>query len=275
MSTIFFNKFGIKLTQDFIQNYKLILLSALTIASIVSGFCSINPSAQESRFGNATAVNLLSDFTINSSSYTSQGSGEVIGEYLYTTAHNYTIDQINFLETSGAKFLSIKGQCMRKIVGQRMGYNEGVIKIPLNLLESQAAQNLGLATPTTLQNNPNINIINWYSEILNPNYIYVKGITKNQSGKKEQLLTGNQMFVSNGTGLSGGAYKYNSDLTTADNESKISYLLALHVGAANYQNQKINIIWVANGDGTFSYARYLQNGTVIRVDNLLNTECNL
>jgi hypothetical protein len=231
--------------------------------------------AQEARSSEATAVNLISDFTIGSSSYTSQGSGEIVGDSLYTTGHNFTLDQTNFLLANGAKFLGIKGECSRVVVSSRVKYNEGLIKIPLTVLNSQDAKDQGLTYPTVLKSNPNVGFINWYSDVLNPNYIYVRGITKNQNGKKEQLLTGSEMFSSNGTGLSGGAYKYNEDLTTTDNENKNSYLLGIHVGVAKYQGQKINIMWVANGDGTFSYARYLPNGTVIRVDNLLNAECNL
>jgi hypothetical protein len=83
------------------------------------------------------------------------------------------------------------------------------------------------------------------------------------------------MFTAKGTGLSGGGYKYNDDLTIADNQTKSSYLLGIHVGSATLQGQKINIMWVSNGDGTFSYARYYPNGKIKRVDNLLKNECNV
>lgn len=255
--------------------FKPILIAFLILLSLIFSINSTSSIAQEARSSEATAVNLISDFTIGSSSYTSQGSGEIVGEYLYTTGHNFTLDQTNFLLSNGAKFLSIKGQCSRVLASIRINYNEGIIKIPLSLLNSGQAKEQGLSYPTVLKKNPNVSFINWYSDILNPYYIYVRGITKNQNGKKEQLLTGTEMFNSNGTGLSGGAYKYNEDLTTIDEENKNSYLLGIHVGAAKYQGQKINIIWVSNGDDTFSYARYLPDGTIIRVDNLLNAECNL
>jgi hypothetical protein len=256
-------------------SFKSISISALVLLSIFFGINSVNTIAQEARSSEATAVNLVSDFTIGSNSYTSQGSGEIVGDYLYTTGHNFTLDQINFLLSNGTKFLGIKGECSRVVAFTRVKYNEGLLQIPLNFLNSQKAKDQGLKYPSVLKSNPNVTFINWFSDVLNPNYIYVRGITKNQNGKKEQLLTGSEMFNSNGTGLSGGAYKYNEDLTTVDDDNKNSYLLGIHVGAAKYQGQKINIMWVANGDGTFSYARYLPNGTLIRVDNLLNAECNL
>ena len=255
--------------------YRQIFIVGLIVLSTVFGIGSIGTIAQESRLGKATAVNLVSDFTIQNSSYTSQGSGEIVGDFLYTTAHNFTLDQTNFLLNNGAKFLGIKGECSRLLLNNRVKYNEGVLKIPLAVLNSQLAKDQGLNYPSVLKNNPNVGFIDWYSDILNPNYIYVRGITKNQNGKKEQILTGGEMFDSNGSGLSGGAYKYNQDLTVVDSEDKNSKLLGIHVGAANYRGQKINIMWVSNGDGTFSYARYLPSGTVMRVDSLLNTECNL
>ncbi len=247
----------------------------LVLLTIIFGASSINSTAQEPRSSLATAANLVSDFTIDNNAYTSQGSGEIIDNYFYTTGHNFTLDQTNFLVANGAKFLSVKGNCSRVVAGARIKYNEGVIQIPLALLNSQKAKDQGLKSPSVLKNNPNISFINWSSDILNPSYVYIRGIAKNENSKKEQLLTGSQMFTANGSGLSGGAYKYNEDLTAEDGESKHSYMLGIHIGAANYQGQKINIFWVANGDGTFSYARYLQNGTVLRVDNLLNSECNL
>jgi hypothetical protein len=255
--------------------FKIICVTTLSLLSIIFGINCVNSIAQKARFSSATAVNLVSDFTIGTSSYTSQGSGEIVGDQLYTTGHNFTLEQVDFLLNNGAKFLSIKGECSRVVVSTRLKYNEGLLKIPLSTLNSQSAKEKGLTYPTVLKSNLNVNFINWYSDTLNPNYIYVRGITKNQNGKKEQILTGAEMFNSNGTGLSGGAYKYNADLTTIDEENKSSYLLGIHVGAAKYQGQKINIMWVANGDETFSYARYLPNGTIIRVDSLLNTECNL
>jgi hypothetical protein len=255
--------------------FTIFTLMIISLITVTFGVNSINPTAQGSRISEATAVNLTSDFSINSNNYSSQGSGEVVGENLYTTSHNYTKAQIDFLISKGAKFISIKGDCARMVAGYRIKYNEGALQIPLNLLNSQESRDQGISYPTVLQNNPNVGFINWYSETLNPEYIYAKGIVKNQNGKKEQLLSGNKLFTANGTGLSGAGYKYNSDLSTEDNQNKFSYLLGIHVGAANYKGQKINIMWVSNGDGTFSYARYLQNGTVIRVDNLLNTECNL
>jgi hypothetical protein len=271
MISIFFVK---KLSQT---NLNLIKIALITL-SIISIFASIglfNTSVQAFRPSEATAVNLISDFRIGNNNYSSQGSGEIVGENLYTTAHNYTHRQISFLIENGAKFLSIKGECTRIVANNRIKYNEGVLQIPLALLNTDKALNEGISYPYILQNNSNVGFIDWYSDTLNPEYIYTKGITKNQSGKKEQLLTGNKLFTANGTGLSGAAYKYNLDLTTIDNESKASYLVGIHVGAASYQGQKINIMWVSNGDGSFSYARYLQNGTLIRVDNLLNSECNL
>jgi hypothetical protein len=250
-------------------------IALLIFLSLFFGVNFVGTIAQESRSSRATAVNLISDFTIQSSNYTSQGSGEIIGDYLYTTAHNFTLDQTDFLLSSGAKILGVTGQCSRIMANSRVQYSEGLIQIPLSVLNSQAAKNRGLNYPTVLKINPNVRLVNWSSEVLNPDYIYIRGVTKNQNGKKEQLLTGSEMFNSNGTGLSGGAYKYNQDLTTVDDESKGSVLLGIHVGAAKYQGQKINIMWVANGDGTFSYARYLPNGSVIRVDNLLQAECNM
>jgi hypothetical protein len=250
-------------------------ISFLILLSIFFGIHSISSIAQEALDSKATAVNLVSDFVIDFKGYTSQGSGEIVGDFLYTTGHNFTMDQTNYLLNNGAKFLGIKGECSRIIIKSRVKYNEGLLQIPLSVLNSQAAKNQGLNYPTILKGNPNVNFIDWNSDVLNPNYVYVRGVTKNQNGKKEQILTGQEMFNSNGTGLSGGAYKYNEDLTTSDDGNKNSYLLGIHVGAAKYENQKINIMWVANGDGTFSYARYLPNGTIIRVDNLLNAECNL
>jgi hypothetical protein len=266
-----FSIFSVK----FIQNTIKFALAYLSILSIIIAIGYSNSSVQASKPSQATAVNLISDFRIGNNSYISQGSGEIVGDNLYTTAHNYTQDQIAFLTNNGAKFLGVKGECSRTVSNNRIRYNEGILQIPLKILNTDEAINIGISYPTVLQNNPNVGFINWYSDVLNPEYIYAKGITKNQNGKKEQLLTGNKLFTANGTGLSGAGYKYNSDLTTVDNQSKASFLLAIHVGVANYQGQKINIIWVSNGDGTFSYARYLQNGTVIRVDNLLNSECNL
>lgn len=262
-------------TNKFNTRTKSIVITGLVVLSILFGINSVSSIAQDTRYSKATAINLVSDFTIGSGSYTSQGSGEIIGDFLYTTGHNFTLEQTNFLLKNGAKFLGIKGECSRVVVGNRVKYNEGIIQIPLKILNTQPAKDQGLIYPTELRSNPKINFINWYSDVLNPNYIFVRGITKNQNGKKEQLLSGTSMFNSNGTGLSGGAYKYNEDLSTEDSENMSSYLLGIHVGAANYQGQKINIMWVANGDGTFSYARYLPNGTVIRVDNLLNAECNM
>jgi hypothetical protein len=259
----------------FIQNTTKLTLAFLSIVSIIAAIGSVNSSVQASKPSQATAVNLISDFRIGGNNYTSQGSGEIVGENLYTTAHNYTLDQITFLIANGAKFLSIKGECTRVVANNRIRYNEGVLQIPIKILNTDEALSVGISYPIVLQNNPNIGFINWYSDVLNPEYIYARGITKNQNGKKEQLLSGNKLFTANGTGLSGAGYKYNSDLTIIDNQSKASYLLGIHVGAANYQGQKINIMWVSNGDGIFSYARYLQNGTVIRVDSLLNSECNL
>jgi hypothetical protein len=257
------------------QNATKFTFGLLTFLAIVVAISSVHSTVLASKPSQATAVNLISDFRISGKSYTSQGSGEIVGENLYTTAHNYTLDQIEFLINNGAKFISIKGECTRVVVNNRIRYNEGALQIPLKILNTVEALDFGLSYPTVLQNNPNVGFINWYSDVLNPEYIYTKGIVKNQNGKKEQFLTGNNMFTANGTGLSGASYKYNSDLTTIDNQSKASYLLGIHVGAANYQGQKINIMWVSNGDGTFSYARYLQNGNVIRVDNLLERECNL
>lgn len=257
------------------QSIKTVSICFLVLLSTVFGISSISSIAQEARSSKATSANLVSDFTIGNSSYTSQGSGEIVGNYFYTTAHNFTLDQINFLVANGGKFLSVKGQCSRILLNNRVKYNEGVLEVPLSTLNSQKAKDQGLNNPTVLRNNPNVSFINWSGDVLNPNYIYIRGITKNQNGKKEQLLTGNQMFVANGTGLSGGAYKYNEDLSIEDVESKAIYIVGIHVGAATYQGQKINIMWVSNGDGTFSYARYLPDGTIIRVDNLLNSECNL
>lgn len=259
----------------FARSFKSNLIACLVLLTIVFGINSVNSIAQESRSSQATAVNLVSDFSIQNNSFSSQGSGEIIGDYLYTTAHNFTLSQSNFLQDNGAKFLGIKGNCSRKMAETRLDYNEGLLQIPLSLLNSESAKDQGLNYPTVLQNNPNVRLVNWSSDILNPDYIYIRGITKNQNGKKEQHLTGSQMFDSNGTGLSGAAYKYNEDLTTVDDATKNSVLLGIHVGAAKYQNQKINILWVANGDGTFSYARYLPSGTLIRVDNLLELECNM
>jgi hypothetical protein len=271
MFSIFLSKSKILFTQSFIKT----TLALLSITSIFVAISMIGYTAQASRTSEATAVNLISDFSIGGSNYTSQGSGEIVGDNLYTTAHNYTQNQIKYMLDNGAKFISIKGDCTRIVAGNRIKYNEGVLQIPLAILNADKALSEGVSYPSVLQNNPNVGFINWYSDVLNPEYIYAKGITKNQNGKKEQLLSGSRLFTANGTGLSGAAYKYNSDLTTTDNQSKSSFLLGIHVGAANYQGQKINIMWVANGDGTFSYSRYLQNGTVIRVDNLLNSECNL
>jgi hypothetical protein len=265
----------IVLNMNTIFTFKTLSITTLTLLSIFFGINSINSIAQESRYSQATAVNLTSDFTLDSNNYTSQGSGEIVGDYLYTTSHNFTLDQTNFLLSNGAKFLSIKGECNRTVFATRVKYNEGVLQIPLNVLNSQKSKDKGLIYPSILKSNPKVNFINWYTEVLNPNYVFVRGLTKNQNGKKDQILTGLEMFNSNGTGLSGGAYKYNEDLSNIDGEDKNSYLLGIHVGAAKYQGQKINVIWVANGDGTFSYARYLPNGNIIRVDNLLNAECNL
>jgi hypothetical protein len=257
------------------QSFKLIKIVCLVLLTVIFGINSVNSIAQEARSSQATAVNLVSDFSIANNTYTSQGSGEIIGEYLYTTAHNFTLEQSDFLQDNGAKFLGIKGECSRLMANSRTRYNEGLMQIPLKVLNSQQAQDQGLNYPTILKNNPNVRLVNWTSDVLNPDYIYLRGITKNQNGKKEQLLTGSEMFNSNGTGLSGAAYKYNEDLTTVDDETKNSVLLGIHVGAAKYQGQKINILWVANGDGSFSYARYLPNGSLIRVDNLLGAECNM
>jgi hypothetical protein len=265
----------ILLNMTTIFSIKSFSITSLIILSILFGINSVSSIAQDARSSMATAVNLISDFTIGSTSYTSQGSGEIVGDYLYTTGHNFTLEQTNFLLDNGAKFLGIRGECSRVVLSVRVKYNEGLLQIPLNVLNSQKAKDQGLKYPTVLKSNSSVSFINWSSDILNPNYIYVRGITKNQNGKKEQILNGSEMFNSNGTGLSGGAYKYNEDLTTEDGENKNSYLLGIHVGAAKYQGQKINIMWVANGDGTFSYARYLPNGTIIRVDSLLNAECNM
>jgi hypothetical protein len=230
---------------------------------------------QNNRDSEATAVNLLSDVNIDNKSYLSQGSGEVIGNKLFTTAHNYSQDQIRFLLQNGSKFDSQFASCTKNVAGKIVKYYEGVIEVPIDILNGAAAAQNGIHYPQTLQNNPNVNIDNSYITTLIPDEIYIKGILKNQNVKKERLLSGDLMFSSNGTGLSGAAYKHNSDSTIADNEYKITTVVGFHVGAATLKGQKINIMWVSNGDGTFSYARYLPNGEIKRVDNLLSNECNL
>jgi hypothetical protein len=267
-------KQGFITQQNRFLNKIVIAAAGFSLLSIViTGFLVFQN--QNNRDSEATAVNLISDVNIGDKTYLSQGSGEIIGDMLFTTAHNYSLDQINFLLQNGAKFDSPIGNCSKNIAGKKVQYYEGVIEVPLELLNGEMAVKNGIRYPQILQNNSNVYLDDSYLTYLNPEDVYIKGILKNQGTKKERLLTGEIMFSSNGSGLSGAAYKRNSDSTIADNEYKITAVEGFHVGSATLQGQKINIMWASNGDGTFSYARYLPNGKIKRVDNLLNIECNI
>jgi hypothetical protein len=121
------------------------------------------------RDSDASSVNLISDINIGGKDYVSQGSGEIVGEYLYTTAHNFSIDQVDFLVENGAGFLSQKVSCTKIAANTKVKYYEGVLQIPLGVLNSEASRSKGVSYPSILRNNPNVEIVNAYSTSFEPN----------------------------------------------------------------------------------------------------------
>ncbi len=257
------------------------IIITLTV-SIVAQFSVVK--ASNPLPSSANPANIKNKFTINDSgiirNYSSQGSGEIIGEYFYTTGHNYTLDQVEFLLNYGAELISTVNElCSRKVGNTKQYYREGLIKIPLWLLNNDSTKDRGINYPQTLKQTVDPIILDQKIENIDPNAVYTRGIIKN---KGETFLKGKELFNSNGVGLSGSGYKFNQFGEVSDDSDISSYLIGIHIGSATISSNsqdtssiyKINIVWISNGDGTFSYARYFPSGEVVRVDKMLKSECD-
>jgi hypothetical protein len=242
--------------------------SQYTIANSANGInSSASPISLKTKF--SIYGNVIARSKMN---YSSQGSGEIVGDFLYTTGHNFNVVQTQFLLDNGAQFLSITANCSKIVAGVSVPYIEGMLKIPTSILSSSEAYNLGINYPNILRSVNDPVVADWNIRYINPEIVYTRGFIKNRG---ENFLSGLDLFNANGAGLSGSGYKFNESYDVDDSGNSINYLVGIHIGTANMGNTKINIIWIANGDGTFSYARYLPSGVIIRADELLQSECEL
>jgi hypothetical protein len=267
------------------RSRNLLLIILVTISILITAslnfvvFSKVVSSNHDLTHSIASPAVFKNKFSIGKSNYSSQGSGEIIGDYLYTTGHNYTWNQMDYLLDYGADFLSINEECSRRVGNTTQYYREGLIRIPLNIMDTKKSRTLGIVYPSNLKNTIDPIVTDWNIKAIDPEIVYSRGIIKNRG---EVILKGSELFNSNGFGLSGASYKFNYDHSVVESDDVQSYIVGFHIGSASATRtgsnssgiMKINIAWISNGDGTFSYSRLMPDGEVIRADDMLRSECN-